>query len=376
MRHHDSGLAPAAHNILHVVAVVTDEVFSFLGPATHALAASGGEQTVVMLDELRYRHHLPRLHESAELLLVGRRRNVIAQWHSVLQACIAALNAGTVDAVHLHGLLPCMVGALAVRATRAQVNIFFSPHGSRSLGMLRRLGLSRPAKWLMLPLLRPSRSAVIVSVANESRGFARWKSSEIVESPVSEAFFTVQASPARHPLIVTGGRTQSARGAELLAQLAVLLSGEDLRVSFNWLGTVDKLSRVRLHAAGVGVFDVASDLECAARLASGWIYVAPGGTRGFPLFLVEAMAVGLPCIAFDCPQHREVIDHGVTGYLCKSEREMIDIMATLIDDAALRTVVGRKARKAARERFSEVAFVSKLLAAYADPARTVSAQLP
>jgi len=49
---------------------------------------------------------------------------------------------------------------------------------------------------------------------------------------------------ARHPLVITGGRTHGARNAELLAQFAVLLSGEDLRIGFNWISTVDEVSRV------------------------------------------------------------------------------------------------------------------------------------
>ena len=60
--------------VVHVVGQVTDEVFSFLGPATGTLARSGFEQAVVMIDDARYRHHLPNLHESAELLLTPKMR--------------------------------------------------------------------------------------------------------------------------------------------------------------------------------------------------------------------------------------------------------------------------------------------------------------
>ena len=44
--------------VVHVVGPVTDEVFSFLGPAALAIARSGREQTVVMIDELDCRHHV------------------------------------------------------------------------------------------------------------------------------------------------------------------------------------------------------------------------------------------------------------------------------------------------------------------------------
>jgi len=351
--------------VLHVVGRVTEEVFSFLGPATHALARAGREQAIVMIDELRYRHHVASLHAAAELVMAPSVRNPIGQWRSVLQVCREAMSSGPLEAVHLHGLLPGIVGAQAARASGVTAPVFFSPHGSRTIVVLRGLGV------LVLsaarPLRRSHRSAAIVNVSDEARPFERWKCADLVESPVNELFFSVPRREARHPLIVTGGRMQGVRSAELLAQLAVLLSGEDLRISFNWIGTVDAVSRMSLNAAGVGVFDVETDAEYASRLSAGWIYLAPGGTRGPPLFLVEAMAAGLPCVALDCAENREVIRDGETGYLCKTERDMIDRIATLIDDPALRLRMGESARNEAQCRFGQSQFDLKLLAAYALP---------
>jgi glycosyltransferase involved in cell wall biosynthesis len=348
---------------VHVVGHVTDEVFSFLGPATSVLARSGLEQAVVTIDEARYRHHLANLHESAKLVLTPTIRNPLRQWQALLRECRGALEGAPLHAVHLHGFLPCLVGASVVRAAGLRAPIFYSPHGSRSLGRLRTVGAV--ALFLIRPLLRPLRSSAIVNVPRETLEFERWGSVALVESPVSEAFHKVPRNEARHPLIVTGGRRQNARSVELFAQLAVLLSGEDLGISFNWIGSVDGASRLRLNAANVGVFDVASDADCASRLAAGWVYVAPGHTRGFPLFLAEAMAAGLPCVATDCPQHREVIRDGETGFLCRSERDLIGHIATLIDSPTLRASIGKAARDEARQRFGEPRFSVRLLAAYA-----------
>ncbi|MEN3347362.1 MAG: hypothetical protein V7632_997 [Bradyrhizobium sp.] len=351
--------------VVHVVGRMTDEVFSFLGPATATLARRGIDQALVMIDELRHRPHLAGLDPAIDLVLVPRVRNPVTQWQMVLKASRLAFARSPLRAIHLHGLLPCLAGAYAVRVAGVGAPIFYSPHGSRSLGKLR--GIGALALWLFWPVLRPSRSSAIVNISQETRAFENWRSVDLVESPVADAFFAVPRNEARHPLIVTGGRNQNARNTELLAQLAVLLSGEDLRIGFNWIGTVDPVSQARLKAANVGVFDVSSDADCAARLAAGWIYVAPGGTRGFPLFLVEAMAAGLPCVAFDCAQHRAVILENDTGFLCASEREMMACIAALIDSPALRARIGEAAREQARRRFGEARFSAKLLAAYALP---------
>jgi glycosyltransferase involved in cell wall biosynthesis len=349
------------HPVLHVVGRVTDEVASFLGPATHALARTGREQTVVMIDELQHRHNVSALHSSVNLVMARSERNPIRQWRALREACCDAFGTTPVQAVHLHGFFCGVVGAAALRRRAVAHPLIFSPHASRTLSRVGRLALLLGRPWL-----RPSRSAAIVNTPQELRAFDGWKVSGLVESPIAEAIFALPRREARHPLIVTGGRSHNARSAQRLAQLAVLLGGADMRLAFNWFGCVDDASRLRLQAAGVGVFEVENEAECAWRFSAGWIYLAPAGTRGFPLFPAIAMAAGLPCVAFDCPQHRELIRDAHNGYLCKTEREMTERIAALIDRPALRREVGERARAEARQRFGEAGFAQKLLAAYDD----------
>lgn len=356
---------PRPAKVVHVVGGVAGEAFRFIGPATHAVAYSGFEQAIVMVDEPHYRQHVPRLHEAAELVLVPSLRNPLEQWRAVVRACRHLLMSGTPHAVHLHGMLPWLAGTWAVRASGAKVPIFYSPHGSRSIGALRALGAF--GMLLIRPVLRTTRSAAIVSVQHESRAFEHWECADVVESPVGDEFFNVRRNEARHPLVVTGGRDQAVRSAELVGQMAVSLSGEELRISFNWIGTVDELTKARLNAAGVGVFNVTEDADRAARLGAGWIHVASGYTHGFPILLAEAMAAGLPCVALDCLRHREVIRDAETGYLCKTQRDMIERIAMLVDDQELRVRIGTAARDEARRRFGRAGFGAKLLAAYAIP---------
>jgi glycosyltransferase involved in cell wall biosynthesis len=240
--------------------------------------------------------------------------------------------------------------------------VFFSPNGSRAIMRLRGLGLP-VVLWAARPLLRPRRHAA--AQVRLPAATPRWAPEVPVEAPIHQAFFRIPRSEARRPLIVTGGRLQGPGNAELTAQLAVLLNDEDLGIGFNWIGAVDEVSRTRLNAAGVGVFEVRNEADCAARLGAGWIYLAPGSPRGFAQCLVEAMAAGLPCVALDSEAHRELIRDGESGFLCQTERDMLNRIAALIDDPALRERIGRAARHEACGRFGESQFGAKLLAAYA-----------
>lgn len=351
--------------VVHVVGNATNEVFSFLGPATATLARRGVEQVVVMIDEPHTRSYLSSLHESVELVLVPPVRNPIRQRRALLNACRSTLAARSLHAVHLHGVVPGLVSGDIVRAAGVRVPIYYSPHGSRPFASFRALGAL--ARWHFKPPLPPSRSDAIVNVRHEAPAFDDFKSVQLVENPVGDVFFTIPRREVAHPLIVAGGRGHRVGGAEHLAQLAVLLNGADLCISFNWIGPVDEGSRMRLKAANVGLLAAASDADWAAHLSAGWIYVAPGSSRGFAFLLAEAMAAGIPCVALDCPRHSELIRDGETGFLCKLERDMIGCIATLVDSPLLRTRIGQAGRAEARRRFGEDKFSARLLSAYALP---------
>jgi glycosyltransferase involved in cell wall biosynthesis len=348
--------------VVHVVGVVTDEVFSFLGPATRVLALKGLKQAIVMIDDERFRYHNEQLADASQLILAPKRQNPWAQWRAVKRLCREVLQREPLQAVHLHGILPGFAGAWALRRVRCEAPVYFSPHASRSLSWNRWIG--SVALRLFRGMLGAARSSAIINISDDTPAFNGWQSTDVVESPVSDAYFNVVRNEAPQPLIVTGGRIQSTRNEELFAQLAVLLGGTDLGIVFHWIGSIAPQSRRRLAAANVIAFDLTSDLECASRLALGWLYVAPGATRGFPLFLIEAMASGLPCVVLDCPQHRVLIRDGVTGFLCATEREMLNRIAELVDSQSLRESIGATARMEVRRRFSTSQFDAKLLAAY------------
>jgi glycosyltransferase involved in cell wall biosynthesis len=77
---------------------------------------------------------------------------------------------------------------------------------------------------------------------------------------------------------------------------------------------------LRRQARDLGLDDsaifkgVTTDIEAA--LGSGSIYVLPSREEGLPIALMEAMAYGLPIVAFDCaPGVRELVDDERNGLL-------------------------------------------------------------
>jgi glycosyltransferase involved in cell wall biosynthesis len=88
--------------------------------------------------------------------------------------------------------------------------------------------------------------------------------------------------------------------------------------------------------------------------------------EGVPRALIEAAALGKPIITTDMPGCREVVDSGVTGYLCapRSVESLLTTMLQMIGRSPQeRSEMGRRARIKAEQDFDEQLVIDAYLAA-------------
>lgn len=204
-KHLHLATAPGAH-ILHVVGPVTDEVFSFLGPATRALSTHGHIQKVVLIDTPEHRHNVEQFDAYANVVRVAKTADPFRQWRRVFQASKTEFVSDGLSAVHVHGLLPYLLISVGLRLSNVLAPVVYSPHGSRSLGSLRVAG--KLAMLAAQSATRPIRQSAIVTVPNEAGRFDKWVAADLIESPVGNCFFSVVRCEAGKPRIVSGGATE------------------------------------------------------------------------------------------------------------------------------------------------------------------------
>ncbi len=96
-------------------------------------------------------------------------------------------------------------------------------------------------------------------------------------------------------------------------------------------------------------------------LAAGQIFALSSEYEGFPNAMLEAMALGLPCIAFDCPSGaRELSDGGRAAMLvpCGDVAALTAALRDLARGSALRSALGARAATFVRSKFAQPSVMS------------------
>ena len=102
--------------------------------------------------------------------------------------------------------------------------------------------------------------------------------------------------------------------------------------------------------------------ELLAYYAAADCFVLPSYREGFPNTVLEAGAMGLPCIVTDVNGSREIIEDGMNGLIgpSKNTQALYDAMMKMMADVTIRSRMASVARKMVADRF-EQGFVRKCL---------------
>ena len=121
-------------------------------------------------------------------------------------------------------------------------------------------------------------------------------------------------------------------------------------------GVIDELHmQERVRLPGV----TSSPWDC---LSAAQIFALSSTYEGFPNAMLEAMALGMPCVAYDCPTGpKDLADSGTAAVLVPTGNvaSLAVALRALADEPGQRVRLGGAAAESVRARFSEAAILSK-----------------
>jgi glycosyltransferase involved in cell wall biosynthesis len=121
------------------------------------------------------------------------------------------------------------------------------------------------------------------------------------------------------PVIVYSGRLTKAKRPEHALEAFKLVKQKVPEAELVFLGDGPLMPKLREKAVeGVKFCSKLSNAERRGELEKGWVLVNPSVREGWGLNVIEANALGIPCVVYDVPGLRDSVKNGVTGLLAQS----------------------------------------------------------
>lgn len=187
--------------------------------------------------------------------------------------------------------------------------------------------------------------------------------SRIIFNPVKEEFYQEQhrSVPGR---IVSCGRLEKEKNFVMLIDAFAGLAIKYPKIQLLIYGEGSLRENIQAQIRKIGMEEqirlMGATDNVPKALSEASVFVLSSITEGMPNALMEAMAVGIPCISTDCPcgGPRILIDSGENGILVKNNDAMAlaEAMEWLLNHPAEAAELGRRAKERALKYRQECVF--------------------
>lgn len=191
-------------------------------------------------------------------------------------------------------------------------------------------------------------------IALSKESLKEWNVKNGVVIPNPLWFETQQFSDLKSKKVIAVGRHSYEKGLDRMLQIwqKVIVKHPDWSLEIygksNENQELQKLANSMNIGNNVTFFEPVKNINDKYREAS--IMAMTSRTEGFGMALIEAMALGLPCVAYDCPcGPRTIIQNDENGFLIEdgNVNSFVENLELLIENENLRIEMGQNAKNSA-----------------------------
>lgn len=254
-------------------------------------------------------------------------------------------------------------GFFIPRIVDAKTPIVYERHASVNLNFTRETNslLSTVKKRLQYALMKRAARKFDKFIVLTQGNLKEWNGNnlEVIPNPLS--FYPEAKAALQNKKVIAVGSHSYNKGYDLL----LLAWREVIRSHPDWVLTIyGKLDTDKTYVKQAKKLGIADSVyfsnpvkDIQKKYLESSIMVLPSRSEGFGMVLIEAMACGVPCVSFNCPEGpADIIRDGEDGYLVKNGdvEELASKVMELIEDEARRKAMGAKAKQHVKQYLPEV----------------------
>jgi glycosyltransferase involved in cell wall biosynthesis len=210
----------------------------------------------------------------------------------------------------------------------------------------------------------------IVQNEEQKNYFPKWMHKKIYEfaNPISDEFLQVERTMSNSGVrsITAVGRLEHQKNYTMLINAFSKLRNLDLILNIYGEGSLKGELQSLINELGLSnhikVWGRSNNIKEV--FLSTDLFVLSSNAEGMPNSLMEAMAVGLPCISTDCPTGpSDLIDNDIDGVLIPvgNEEALINAINSMVNNPKEAFMMGKRAKEKMKSNYAAAVSAKKLL---------------
>jgi len=190
---------------------------------------------------------------------------------------------------------------------------------------------------------------------------------EFVPNAVESNLFAPK--PMEKEYITYVGKLETWKGLDVLLKAFTMVRNEiGKNIKFRIIGEGSLLSNIQGNKLDIEMTGHVPHYDMPKYYNESLLTILPSNMEGSPTTCMESLSCGVPVIATDVGDTRDIVDHGRSGYLVSPNdpTSIANYIVQLLSDEKLRIEMGLNGRNHILNNYSYEAVINKLISIYKD----------